>query len=170
MSTEPERMRSLRDLPRERAPQRDLWPGIEAALPPRRRAWTVPASLAAGVVLAVLGMLIGLQLRPGTSATAEQPSGALIRAALMSDPSYQQHREALLRELPAKLKHLPPEAQQRVRASLEAVQTAMRNLETELGRESGSLLLQELLISTCQEEMRVLTDVGDADDDINQEI
>jgi hypothetical protein len=35
----------------------------------------------------------------------------------------------------------------------------MTNIEAELGRDAGNALLQELFISACQEEMRVLTAV-----------
>jgi hypothetical protein len=78
-------------------------------------------------------------------------------------------RQELLSALPEKLASLPPESQQRVKDSLRAVQTAMKNIEAELGRDSGNALLQELLISTCQEEIRVLTAVSDAGGP-NQEI
>ena len=87
----------------------------------------------------------------------------------MTDPGYQSQREELLSALPARLARLPPASRQRVQDSLLAIHTAMKNIETELGRDSGNALLQELLISTCQEEMRVVTAVGDADGS-NQEI
>jgi hypothetical protein len=67
------------------------------------------------------------------------------------------------------LQRLPPDAQQRVRDSLLAVQTAMKNIEAELGRDAGNALLQELFIGACQEEMRVLTAI-DAIGGSNQEI
>ena len=171
------KIHSLRELPQSIAPSRDLWPAIESGLVPRRRSWAVPASLAASVVLVTLGILIGLQVRdPATpqvqvAQQAAQPvgSGGQIRAALMSDPGYQSHREALLSSLPSKLAKLPPASRQRVKDSLQSVQTAMRTIEAELGRDAGNALLQELLISTCQEEMRVLTAVGDPNGP-NQEI
>jgi hypothetical protein len=75
------------------------------------------------------------------------------------NPGYMSERKLLLDALPGKLQRLPPAAQQRVRESLLAVQTAMKNLEAELGRDAGNALLQELFISTCQEEIRVLTAV-----------
>jgi hypothetical protein len=151
---------SLRQLPQSAAPARDLWPGIKSGLTPRRSSWAVPASLAAGVLIAALGVVIGTQLR-NTAPPAQQDSSALLRAALRSDPSYERHREELLRALPAKLSGLPAESQQRLRESLLAIQQAMQNIKAELGRDSGNALLQELLISTSQEEMRVLTAVDE---------
>ena len=164
-------VRSLRELPQSIAPSRDLWPVIESRLIPRRRSWAVPASLAAGLVLVTLGILIGLQVRdPAPPQVAQQGAGVgQIRAALMADPGYQSQRDELLSALPSKLAKLPPASRQRVTDSLQVVQMAMRTIEAELGRDAGNALLQELLISACQEEMRVLTAVGDTSGP-NQEI
>ncbi|MEO6079575.1 MAG: hypothetical protein ABIQ86_07340 [Steroidobacteraceae bacterium] len=157
-------IKSLRELPQTATPARDLWPHIEARLPPRRRSWAVPTSLAAGVLLVAFGFIFDSRFRDsGTPVIAQQDPGALVRTALMSDPGYQIERNELLRTLPEKLEPLPPESQQRVRDSLLAVQTAMKAIDAELGRDSSNALLQELLISTHQEEMRVLTAVSDAD-------
>jgi hypothetical protein len=168
-SNESKPIQSLRELQQDLPPARDLWPQIESSLTPRRRTWAVPASLAAGLLLAVFGFVIGNQSRDAGPSPALRESGAHILAAFTTDPEYQRHREELLRGLPAKLERLPPESQQRVKDSLLAVQTAMKNIEAELGRDTGNALLQELLISTSQEEMRVLTAVSDADGS-NQEI
>jgi hypothetical protein len=170
MGRDPEQfIHSLRQLPQSAAPTRDLWPGIRSGLAPRRSSWAVPAALAAGVLIAALGFVIGTQLRDTADRPASWDSGALVRAALQSDPGYERHREELLRALPAKLAGLPTESQQRLRDSLLSVQQAIQNIKVELGRDSGNALLQELLINTSQEEMRVLTAV-DQIGGFNQEI
>ena len=164
------RVGSLRELSQDVAPARDLWPHIESRLDSRRRSWAVPTSLAAGLLLVVFGFVMGNHFRDGaSSAPSPQEAGNRILATFMTDPEYQRQRAELLRALPGKLQGLPAESQQRVKDSLQAVQAAMKNLEAELGRDSSNALLQELLISTCQEEMRVLTAVGDPDGR-NQEI
>ncbi|HXR53025.1 MAG TPA: hypothetical protein VN762_12890 [Steroidobacteraceae bacterium] len=165
----PQKISSLQELQQAASPGRDLWPGIEARLAPRRRSWNVPASIAAGVVLVTVGVLIGLQFRTGASLPGARESGALIRASLIDDPAYQHQRQELLRTLPARLESLPPESRQRIRDGLLAIQTAKQNIEAELGRDAGNVLLQELFVSTCQEEIRVLTFVGYVDG-FNQEI
>lgn len=152
-------IRSLDELSQATTPTRDLWPGISAQLAPRRRPWAVPASLVAAVLLAAVGVLVGMQLRQTQSPTIQPGSGALVRTALMSDRVYESRRRELLDALPAKLDRLPPASRERVLESLTAVQTAMRSLEKELGRDGSNALLQELLIGACQEEMRVLTAV-----------
>ncbi len=163
-ATGPEqRVRSLQQMPQEIAPRRDLWPQVAAQLQPRRR-WMVPASLAASVLLAGLAFVIGYRIHEGTRVPApETEPGALTRAALVPDPAYRDGREALLRELPARLAQLPEDSQQHVRDSLATIQQAMRDIEAELGRDARNVLLQELLIRTQQEEMRVLATVGEID-------
>ncbi|HMA12030.1 MAG TPA: hypothetical protein VKO83_09095 [Steroidobacteraceae bacterium] len=152
-------IRSLREIPEGVAPDRDLWPGISSRLAPRRRSWAVPASLAAGFLLAAVGVIVGMQIRQAQSPVAQQAPGSFIRAALLSDPAYESHRSELLAALPTRLERLSPASRQRVLDSLRAVQTAMRNLEAELGKDGSNALLQELFIGACQEEMRVLTAV-----------
>jgi len=51
-----------------------------------------------------------------------------------------------------------------VSASLAAIEKAKKDLEQALGRDPSNALLQELLINTYQDEMRVLTDVHEASD------
>lgn len=162
-------IRSLDELQQDATPTRDLWPGIQAQLAPRRRSWMVPASIAASAALVTLGLFIVLQSKEQSLPTAAlRESGALIRASL-EDPAFQSQREALLRDIDAKMAALPPESRQRVLNSLTTIQSAVKDIETELGRETGNALLQELLLSTYQEEIRVLTTVGDFDG-FNQEI
>ena len=158
-------VRSPAELVQSTAPARDLWPGIAQQLAPRRRAWQLPAAIAASLVLVTVGVAIGIHIaRPVGSQVAALDAGALIRATFEADPGYQQRRDELLQALPSKLQSLPEEARQRVRDSLTAVQQAQRDLEAELGRQSGNALLSELLIDVYEEELRVLTVVSEAGD------
>lgn len=157
------RVRSLRELPREIAPSRDLWPRIEAGLAPRRRAWVMPVSVAASLLVATLAILLGYRIREIAMPLVQPAPTELIRAALVPGATYERDREQLLAALPAKLALLPPETQQGVRDSLAAIQLALQQLESALGHEAGNALLQELLIRTQREEMRVLTTVEELD-------
>jgi hypothetical protein len=85
-------------------------------------------------------------------------------AAYVSDPRYERQRRALVRALQERLAALPPPARAKVSASLAAVEKAKKDLEQALGQDPGNALLQELLINTYQDEMRVLTDVHEASD------
>ena len=94
---------------------------------------------------------------PGIAPTA-------VDAAYVSDPRYQEQRAALVRELQARLAALPPPARAKVSTSLATIEKAKADLEQALGRDPGNALLQELLVNTYQDEMRVLTDVHEASD------
>src|SRR5215470_13196444 len=181
---------SLGELPRSIEPSHDLWPKIEAALsgtpaeggdadatmPWRRRAvrmrWLAAAAMLACVAT---GVWIGRSLLPGPQGNPTAPLTAATRAAgesqpglttahgiYVSDPRYQHERAELVRTLETRLAALPPPAQAKVRASLASIEKAKADLEQALGRDPSNALLQELLVTTYQDEMRVLTDVHEA--------
>jgi len=85
-------------------------------------------------------------------------------ATYEADPRYERQRAQLLHSLQEQLAALPPASRAKVMASLETVQQAKEDLEQALGKDPGNALLQELLINTYQDEMRVLTDVREASD------
>ena len=182
------KLTSLRELPQSIEPPHDLWPGIAAQLGEipaaaddttraRRRAvrlrWLAAAAMVACVAT---GVWIGRSLMPGTPGGAIPPvmvghlpsipgvAPTALDAAYVSDPRYQQQRAALMRELQARLAALPPPSRAKVTASLESIEKAKADLEQALGHDPGNALLQELLINTYQDEMRVLTDVHEASD------
>jgi len=179
---------SLRELSPAIEPARDLWPQIEArinaerstsaaAAPPRSaRARAVPPRwLAAAAVVAsvAVGVWIGRSLLPAAHPGAQSPLSAsrasfadaptALDVAYVSDPRYQRDRAALMKTLQARLAALPPPARAKVMASLEAITRAKQDLQNALGKDPGNALLQELLVNTYQDEMRVLTDVQASD-------
>lgn len=171
---------SLRDLPHSIEPPRDLWPQIEARLKAEipgdgraRRAarWRGPVlALAATIASLAVGIWIGRDLLPGAGPRIQQPVAAVpgtgapaaLRAALRSDSRYVEKRAELLRTLESRLAQLPPESRANVMASLEAIRQSMRELEAALGRDPSNALLQELLVNTYQDEMRVLVAIHEA--------
>jgi len=176
---------SLRDLPQSIQPPRDLWAGIEAQIVAKQQE-TGGASgrttrnvsnlrwMAAAAVIAALavGVWIGRTMLPvGGSATQptivalnpSQSEGTTFQAAYFSDPKYRQTRQALLDTLQAKLASLPPDSRQKVIDSLTTIHKSMKDLEDALGKDPSNALLQELLLNTYQDEMRVLTTVHEAD-------
>jgi hypothetical protein len=181
---------SLRELPQSIEPAHDLWSGIESALagPAAERSgveesshgWrraAAPRWLAAAAMLTCLatGVWIGRSLLPGAPTGAARPSAdnrsavpglapTAFDARYVSDPRYERQRAALVRAVQERLAALPPPARAKVIASLTAIETAKKDLEQALGHDPGNALLQELLINTYQDEMRVLTDVHAASD------
>ena len=57
---------------------------------------------------------------------------------------------------------LPPESRAKVLSSLQTINDSKRDLERELGKDPSNALLQELLVNTYQDEMRVLSAVHEA--------
>jgi hypothetical protein len=188
--TEGRKVASLRELPRSIEPAHELWPAIEAQLgelpagavpagtAPARRAGPPLRWLAAAAMVAcvAVGVWIGRSLLPATpggstavtvvdrSATPGGLAPSTLDAAYVSDPRYERQRAALVRALQEHLAALPPPARAKVSASLATIEKAKEDLEQALGRDPGNALLQELLVNTYQDEMRVLTDVHEASD------
>jgi hypothetical protein len=161
--------------------ERRTAPGAMAAQPRPARARAVPLRwLAAAAVVAsvAVGVWIGRSLLPaarpgtgagsaisaarGTPATVDAPTA--LDVAYVSDPRYQRDRAGLMKSLQERLAALPPPARAKVMASLAAIRRAKEDLESALGKDPGNALLQELLVNTYQDEMRVLTDVHEASD------
>jgi hypothetical protein len=179
---------SLRELPQSIEPPHDLWPRIEAQLgdiraaadgatPAQRRAvrmrWLAAAAMVACVAI---GVWVGRGLLPGTAGSGtvavnrnlprgvQPPVHTVPHEVYVSDPRYQEQRAALVRELQARLAALPQPQRDKVTASLQAIEKAKADLEEALGHDPSNALLQELLVNTYQDEMRVLTDVHEASD------
>jgi hypothetical protein len=95
-----------------------------------------------------------------------QPSNAatLVQAAYLADPKFREQRAALVKSLEAKLASLPPDSRAKVIDSLATLHKSMEDLEAALGKDPTNALLQELLLNTYQDEMRVLTTVHEASD------
>jgi hypothetical protein len=179
---------SLRELPQSIEPAHDLWSGIESALArtaeplgaeetgrrERRAARLRWLAAAAMVACVAVGVWIGRSLLPGAPPGTVPPvadtppavpfAPTAFDARYVSDPRYERQRADLVRVLQERLAALPPPARAKVSASLAAIETAKKDLEQALGRDPGNALLQELLINTYQDEMRVLTDVHEASD------
>jgi hypothetical protein len=177
-------VRSLRDLPQDIEPGRDLWPQIEAQLAApasrapaagtaggARRAVPVPLrwlAAAAMVGCVAVGVWIGRSALPRGAqpplAAASRPAPGTVPTAWVTDPRYQRQHEALMQSLGAQLASLPPASRDKVLKSLATIAQAKQDLEDALGKDPGNALLQELLVNTYQDEMRVLTDVHEAGD------
>jgi len=173
---------TLRDLPRAIEPPRDLWPQIEARLDADSPAGATPVAAAGGtrrstraplrwlaaaamVASLAVGVWIGRSALPGAAAPLlgdVHPASGAMQTAWVSDLRYQREHEALMQSLGAQLAALPPASRAKVLGSLATIHEAKRQLEEALGKDPGNALLQELLVNTYQDEMRVLTDVHEA--------
>lgn len=183
MSNQDGRITRIEELKRDIPPARDLWPAIAAAIEadkarpaetapaaaPRRPRWMPAAGLAAAVALVAIGVLIGQNMDNGTGtggplvANTTQPANPeVVRTAVQRDAEYRQQRETLLVEVQAKLLTMPEAERAKVEASLSTLRKSIAEIEAALGHDPANALLQELLVSSCQEEMRALTTVRDS--------
>jgi hypothetical protein len=172
------RVKRIDELARDVAPARDLWPAIAAAIEAdkavattpsveRRRNWWPAPAVAAAIALVAVGVLIGRQMTPEvvvTAATHTAPANdaAALPAAYEREAKYQKVREELLADVQERLETMPPEEREKVAASLATLRRSIGEIEAALGRDPANALLQELLVSSRQEEMRALTVVRDS--------
>jgi len=186
-------IRSLGELSRDVPPPRDLWPNIAAQIESERQSgagggtksvdrragirssrfqWL---SLAAMIAALAVGIWLGRSVLPGSA--VQTPPGvatngggqvagspAVLPASLVTDPRYTKQRETMIKSLEAQLNTLPPETQQKVASSLKTIRASMKDIQAAMGRDPANALLQELLVNTYQDEMRVLTAVHEASD------
>jgi hypothetical protein len=172
------RVNRIDELAQNVPPARDLWPAIaqaieagraEAALPERsvraRSRWLPAAGMAAAVALVTIGVFIGRVVAPPTVTVVSTPGTQVapdLMPAALRDANYRKQRDALLLEVDDQLKTMPPAEREKVAASLATLRRSIGEIEAALGRDPANALLQELLVSSCQEEMRALTAVRDS--------
>lgn len=106
-----ERVRGLDHLPRRRSPERDLWPGIEARLAPRRRAsryawaqFALAASLVAGLAAVMTLGLRAAALAPSGGPTTAARADAPLRAQTFDSRAIVQANVSLLEQAERELK------------------------------------------------------------------
>ena len=171
------RVSTLQQLREGFGPSRDLWPDIENRITSTRSPSDLTATTSAGrrhwppawvrvaaaaVLLVAVGLWIGHVERTLNLVREESESVASLpipTSACVSDAQYLRERTALLSAPAGTLAALPPESRERILASLTTIHGAVQDIETELARDATNPLLQELLLTTCQDETRVLTEV-----------
>ena len=172
------RVKRLDELAQSMPPPRDLWPAISAAIEAdkvsaiapvqasRRYGWQRPAgAMAAAIALVTVGVFIGKSITPPagpTIATNPTRSPEVLPTSFERDANYRKQRDALMVEAQNRLATMPTAEREKVAASLATLRRSITEIEAALGRDPANALLQELLVSSCQEEMRALTAVREA--------
>lgn len=125
----------------------------------RPRAWTYGLGLAATVACLAIGAWIGRATLP---APVRAGDPALQAAAFAPDARFTRERQALLVQAGLGLARLAPEERRQVEASLATLRQAIADIRRALGEDPGNLLLQEMLVNSYQDEIRVLSAVKEA--------
>lgn len=169
--------RSLAQLPREVSLPRDLWQSIQAQIEAEPVARSKRGhvahwyQIAAAVLLVIASSITTYVLMRGEN--SEQPMIANevpVKPALTAMPasfagqglgrSYAQARAALDKDFAARLAQLPAPAQEKVQRNLAQIRSAAHEIAETLAQHPNDPLLQELLLSTYQSELRLLADVS----------
>lgn len=166
-------------LPESVEPARDLWPEIRAQLQaqPERQAAQAPRglswswALAAGAAIASVSVLF-------TWMAVKAPEDAAVQVAAVAPtpvealqpvsygqyarlgPEYIETRAQMLEMFRARLATLPEDVRLRVEGDLAVIQQAADDIDAALAEDPSSRLLNSLLLSTYQEEMRLYTRVA----------
>jgi hypothetical protein len=165
----------LNAVPRDVPLVRDLWPGIEAAIAPpvsatgatpARARW--PLALAAGLVIAALGGVVGSRLVAPPTATSElaprvavgEPDTLAVRSVETREADYNATRAELVRTYEERLKMLSPLTRARIAADLATIRRAEKDLRDALGTDPSSRVLLRLYESTTRQEFDLYTTVG----------
>lgn len=153
----------------EVAPGRDLWPDIENAIVrPSRGQWSKMFVQAAAVVLLV-GASSGLTYLAMNS-RAPSPTPHVNTAPLQIDQAsfgdtfilgadYQEARNSLRARFEEQLEQLTPEEKAEVTRDVDAIRSVIEEINRALTNDPDNALLQELLLSTYQEELSLMMKV-----------
>jgi len=155
-------------------PQRDLWPDIERAIAepaesePRRSRWTPMFAQAAAVVLLVGASsgLTYLAVKDDTPVVIAQPTPEYTfeRVAFGSSYTlgndYVETRADVVARFEQQVERLSPEEREDVERSLEVIRGAIDDINAALQQDPDNTLLQDLLMKTYHEELKVMRKVG----------
>ncbi len=157
-------------LAKDIAPERDLWPGIEAAISgaPRRDRFNHRSSWfaqAAAVVLLV-GASSGITyfvVKDDAPVVTVAPDLLFTQTSFAEyelGPGFQDARSRLAVRLENELGRLPPETRSAVEDNLALIRLAIADINAALEAEPHNALLQELLVKTYREELELMRRVG----------
>ena len=154
----------------EVAPGRDLWPDIENAIAaPLRGRWNRVFAQAA-VVLLLVGASSGLTYLAMNNRTPSPTTPHVNTAPLQIEQAsfgdtyilgadYQEARNSLRTRFEEQLEQLTPEERARVTRDVDAIRSVIEEINRALTNDPDSALLQELLLSTYQEELSLMMKV-----------
>ncbi len=175
---------AIRDLPMQITPERDLWPQIEKRLTPRgpgttdrgaggptmtRRSAPIWGLAATVLLVATASLTTFVATRAhyapggdGATIVAQLPPPAAELtpvAASVLPVDYTMARGELMAILEASLERLDPASRQVVDGNLREIRAALTTIELALAEDPDNASLQQLLVSTSQQELNLLKSV-----------
>jgi hypothetical protein len=170
----------LAELPRDVQPSRDLWPEIKAQIVTDAPRAATPLTsrwfqLAAAVTLVVTSSLITFFVVQSSMRTevvqARQEVTQQLQPVLPTMPvrfdgheglgkSYEETRAGLDAEYAKRIQNLPPVVRAKVERDLADLRRSAREISATLSQYPTDPLLQDLLVSTYQREIQLLSEVN----------
>jgi len=156
------------ELPREIAPEHDLWPRIEGSISRkkvvafpvhRRHFWQLAAAAAVVVAAIVGGYLIGLHQQAPHIVEVGSTENAVLAANdswSLVPPSLQQTRAQLRAALDARKDSLSPQTIAMVEENLEIIDRAISEISLALNETPNNPRLQRQLYFACSQEISLL--------------
>jgi anti-sigma factor RsiW len=146
-------------LPKERRPERDLWPGVaERLTAPRWSGQSLALGLAAGLIVAVTaGVLYRRDTAPAPTGGTLLPVSIESPAALAAaEEDYARAAAALLAALHDRRDTLAPEAIASVEENLRVIDQALAEVHEALRQDPGNPELTRMLAATHRKKVDVL--------------
>lgn len=173
--TDDDIMAMARDLPREIAPGRDLWPAIAGAIEADRehganRPWPRLFAQAAAVLLLV-GASSGITWltmhetggAPDTTtvngALTFEPVSGSFGSQYTLGPDFQDARSNIAAKFELELERLPPATREEIENNLATIRAAIAEINRALAEQPDNVLLQKLLLSSYNEELAIMRKV-----------
>jgi hypothetical protein len=171
----------LAELPRQLEPSRDLWPEIKAQIAADTQQARTPLhaqrwfQLAAAVVLVVASSVITFfvlqhsmqqQVADARREMSQQMQPVLPTMPVRFDgheglgKSYEEARAQLDAEYAKRIQNLPPIVRAKVERDIADVRRSAREISATLAQYPSDPLLQDLLVSTYQREIQLLSEVN----------
>lgn len=171
----------LAELPREAEPSRDLWPDIKAQIAADASRGMTPMytqrwfQLAAAVLLVVASSVITFfvvqssmqaQVVQARKEVTQQMQPVLSAMPVRFDgherlgKSYEEARAQLDAEYAKRIQHLPPIVRAKVERDIADLRRSAREISATLAQYPTDPLLQDLLVSTYQREIQLMSDVN----------
>ncbi len=159
---------AARRLETDIAPDRDLWPGVEAAIRAPRQKRRYPAMFAqAAAVVLLVGASSGLtylMMKDDTRPVTVVAPELLFDQVAFGDgyslgPGFRDARGSVASNLEQELERLPAKDRAEVEQNLALIRTAIAEINAALEEDPDNALLQELLLKTYREELNVMRQV-----------
>lgn len=151
------------------APERDLWPAIEASIGAPRERRGLPWYAQAAAVLLLAGgssAVTWVVMKESANVSPVATNGGLVLESASWGGEYEMSvdykaaRRGLREQLDRELESLSPEARADVEQNLQVIRNAIAEINTALEAEPDNVHLQGLLLRTYREELAVMQHVG----------